>query len=77
MPYHDMIITDTKCPATEAPLVDDIMREIHPTLDGLSRAEFRRAARKAYRTYHAYKEQYDRYYSGIQAFFAHRKEESC
>lgn len=49
--YTKTILTDTGCALDDAWKVEDIMRNftLHSTLDWLSRAQFRREARKAYK----------------------------
>lgn len=59
--YEQMIVEDTGCPPPEAHKVESIMRQdvFHSTLDWLTRGEFRRGARKAWRLLNEYREDYE------------------
>jgi hypothetical protein len=46
--YRDLIKTTTRCSDEEVGAVEQIMRDILGTLDGVSRNEFRKEARAAY-----------------------------
>lgn len=69
--YQTRIQTDCGCIAEEAVYIEQVMRTfvLHSTLDWLSAAQFRAAARKAGRLYHAEKAMFDAYFAGIRTQF--------
>ncbi len=45
--YRNLIVEDTGCAPEQAAAVEEMMRNEHPTLDGLTRQRFRSCARRA------------------------------
>lgn len=63
--YQQTIVTDTGCALEDAFKVERIMREfvLHSTLDWLSRAQFRREARKAYKILQDERPEFEHYFA--------------
>jgi hypothetical protein len=74
--YQQMIVEDTGCALEDAYKVEQIMRDfvLHSTLDWLSRAQYRREARKSYKILQdehlAFEEYFDTRRKHTEQFFA-------
>jgi len=62
--YDEMIVEDTGCSPEDAVMIEHIIREeiFHSTLDWQTRAQFRRAARKAAKMLQADRATYEEYF---------------
>jgi hypothetical protein len=73
--YTEMIIEDTGCTLSEAPIVADLMRKhvFHSTLDWQSRSELRKGAREAYRLFLDDREFFEAHYRSVRELLLESK----
>jgi len=66
--YQKTIVMDTGCALEDAFKVERIMRDfvLHSTLDWLSRPQFRREARKAYKMLQDEREEFEEYFATLR-----------